>query len=58
VPLLDRRSRSCVAAMAGIYRRLLLRIEANPLAVTERRVSLPTSEKLWVAARSLAGATS
>jgi 15-cis-phytoene synthase len=58
VPLLDRRSRSCVAAMAGIYRRLLLRIEANPIAVTERRVSLPTSEKLWVAARSLAGATS
>jgi phytoene synthase len=58
VPLLDRRSRSCVAAMAGIYRRLLVRIEANPIAVTERRVSLPTSEKLWVAARSLAGATS
>jgi phytoene synthase len=58
VPLLDRRSRSCVAAMAGIYRRLLVRIEANPIAVTQRRVSLPTSEKLWVAARSLAGATS
>jgi len=58
VPLLDRRSRACVAAMAGIYRRLLVQIESNPIAVTERRVSLPTKEKLWVAARSLAGATS
>ena len=43
------------AAMAGIYRRLLDRIEADPLAVLERRVSLPTWEKAWVAARSLAG---
>ena len=58
VPLLDRRSRACVAAMAGIYRRLLVRIETDPIAVTQRRVSLPTSEKLWVAARSLAGVTS
>jgi phytoene synthase len=44
--------------MAGIYRRLLVRIETDPIAVTQRRVSLPTSEKLWVAARSLAGVTS
>jgi 15-cis-phytoene synthase len=58
VPLLDRRSRACVAAMAGIYRRLLVRIETDPIAVTQRRVSLPTSQKLWVAARSLAGVTS
>jgi phytoene synthase len=54
--LLDRRSRACVAAMSGIYFRLLGRIEANPLAVLERRVSLPTWEKAWVAARSLGGA--
>ncbi|HLI15225.1 MAG TPA: presqualene diphosphate synthase HpnD [Acidimicrobiales bacterium] len=53
--LLDRRSRACVAAMAGIYRRLLERIESDPLAVVDRRVSLPTWEKAWVAARSLAG---
>jgi phytoene synthase len=53
---LDRRSRSCVSAMAGIYRRLLTRIEANPLAVFERRVSIASWEKAWVAARSLAGA--
>lgn len=54
--LLDRRSRSCVAAMAGIYRRLLDRIERDPLAVLDHRVSLPAWEKAWVAARSLAGA--
>jgi phytoene synthase len=54
--LLDHRSRACVSAMAGIYRRLLTRIEKDPGAVLERRVSLPTWEKAWVAARSLAGA--
>ena len=54
--LLDRRSRACVAAMSGIYFRLLHRIEANPLAVLEKRVSVPSWEKAWVAARSLAGA--
>jgi phytoene synthase len=54
--LLDHRSRACVAAMAGIYRRLLTRIDADPTAVLVRRVSLPTWEKAWVAARSLAGA--
>lgn len=54
--LLDHRSRSCVAAMAGIYRRLLTRIESDPNAVLVRRVSLPAWEKAWVAARSLAGA--
>ena len=53
--LLDRRSRACVAAMAGIYRRVLSRIEKEPLSVFERRVSLPVWEKAWVAARSLAG---
>ncbi len=56
LPLLDHRSRACVAAMAGIYRRLLSRIEADPTAVLTGRVSLPTWEKAWVAARSLAGA--
>ena len=54
--LLDHRSRACVAAMAGIYRRLLGRIESDPSAVLVRRVSVPTWEKAWVAARSLAGA--
>ena len=54
--LLDRRSRACVAAMAGIYARLLARIEADPAAVFSRRVSLPSGEKLWVALRALSGA--
>lgn len=50
---LDRRSSACTAAMAGIYHRLLRRIAANPDAVRERRLSLPTSAKLAVAARAL-----
>ena len=57
LPMLDSRSRACVAAMAGIYRRLLVRIERDPFAVTQVRVSLPPWEKALVAARSLVGAT-
>lgn len=53
LPLLDRTSATCVRAMAGIYRRLLRRIEAAPASVLERRVSLPAWEKGWVAARSV-----
>jgi phytoene synthase len=56
LPMLDRRSRACVGAMAGIYRRLLVRIAADPAGVLDRRMSLPTWEKALVAARSLAGA--
>jgi 15-cis-phytoene synthase len=54
---LDRRSAACTGAMAGIYRRLLVRIDASPEAVLERRLSLPGWEKAWVAMRALAGAT-
>ncbi|HET9731096.1 MAG TPA: presqualene diphosphate synthase HpnD [Acidimicrobiales bacterium] len=53
--MLDRRSAACVGAMAGIYRRLLARIEKDPSAVMQTRVSLPGWEKGWVAVRSLAG---
>jgi phytoene synthase len=53
--LLDRRSAACTGAMAGIYRRLLDRIAANPHAVLEGRMSLPGSEKALVAAEALAG---
>ena len=56
LPLLDRRSRACVATMAGIYERLLARIERDPGAVTRGRVSLPAWEKAWVAAAGIAGA--
>jgi phytoene synthase len=55
LPLLDSRSAACVLAMTGIYRRILERIEEDPLAVTRGRVSLPAWEKLMVAGRSLAG---
>jgi 15-cis-phytoene synthase len=57
LPLLDRRSHACVSAMAGIYRRLLTRIERDPMAVTRRRVSLPTWEKGYIALRSISGGT-
>ncbi len=53
LPHLDHRSRACVAAMAGIYHRLLDHIEHDPGAVLRGRVSLTTGEKLGVAARSL-----
>ena len=56
LPLLDRQSAACVGAMAGIYRRLLTRIERRPELVLRGRVSLPTWEKGWVAVRSLAAA--
>ncbi|MFE5212356.1 presqualene diphosphate synthase HpnD [Streptomyces sp. NPDC056600] len=55
LPMLDRRSGACVAAMAGIYRRLLDRIERDPLAVLRGRVSLPGREKAYVAVRGLSG---
>ncbi|MGH3437756.1 MAG: presqualene diphosphate synthase HpnD [Sciscionella sp.] len=56
LPMLDRRSRACCAAMAGIYHRLLGRIMLRPWQVLDARISLPGPEKLAVAARSLAGA--
>jgi phytoene synthase len=57
VPLLDRRSAACVAAMAGIYHRLLARIEADPSRALRERMSLSGREKALVALRSLAGRT-
>jgi phytoene synthase len=54
--LLDRRSAASVLAMAGIYRRLLDRIEAHPEEAVHRRISLPAREKAWVAARGMLGA--
>lgn len=56
LPLLDRRSAASCAAMAGIYNRLLARIQRDPQAILSRRVSLPAWEKAYLAARSLIGA--
>jgi len=51
--MLDRRSAACVLAMAGIYRRLLERIDAHPEQALRRRTSLPAHEKGWVALRGM-----
>ena len=55
LPMLDRRSAACTGAMAGIYRRLLDRIAAQPEAVLRTRVSLSAGEKAVVAVKALAG---
>ena len=55
LPRLDRRSAACVRAMAGIYRRLLDRIDGQPDRVLDTRLSLPAWEKGLVAVGSLAG---
>ncbi|MGH3471200.1 MAG: phytoene/squalene synthase family protein [Nocardioidaceae bacterium] len=55
LPLLDRRSAACTAAMAGIYRRLLRQIALDPEPVRSGRLSLSGRAKIAVAARALIG---
>jgi 15-cis-phytoene synthase len=55
LPLLDRRSAACTGAMAGIYRRLLEHIAANPQAALSARMSLPGREKAVIATAALTG---
>nr|WP_051737267.1 squalene/phytoene synthase family protein [Pseudonocardia halophobica] len=57
LPLLDRRSAACAGAMAGIYRRLLEDIAADPRSVYAQRRSLSGAQKIGVALRALAGRT-
>jgi 15-cis-phytoene synthase len=57
LPRLDWRSRACTAAMAGIYRRLLVRIQRDPAGVLRGRMSLPGREKAAVAVRALTRGT-
>jgi 15-cis-phytoene synthase len=54
LPMLDARSAACTGAMAGIYRKLLDRIIAEPAAVLHGRLSLSAREKAMVAVASLA----
>jgi phytoene synthase len=54
LPMLDGRSAACTGAMAGIYRKLLDRIAAEPAAVLHGRLSLSPPEKAMVAVRALA----
>jgi phytoene synthase len=56
LPLLDWRSRSSCAAMAGIYRQLLGRIAADPTLVFGGRLSLSGTDKGRIAVRALMGA--
>jgi phytoene synthase len=49
---IPRRAAACVRTMAGIYRELLETIDSRPRSVLERRISLPTSRKLGILARS------
>lgn len=53
LPFLDRRSRACTAAMAGIYHHLLRAIQADPAVVLHRRLSLSPPAKGAVALRAL-----
>ncbi|MGI5328265.1 presqualene diphosphate synthase HpnD [Actinomadura nitritigenes] len=55
LPMLDRRSAACTGTMAGIYRRLLRRITADPATALAGRMSLPAWEKAAVAATALTG---
>ncbi len=55
VPLLDRRSAACCSAMAGIYQRLLDKIQQDPSQVYGGRLSLSGVNKAGVAVRALAG---
>jgi len=54
LPHLDRRSRACTAAMAGIYLRLLHHIRTDPLSVFQQRVGLSPAQKAGVAVMALA----
>jgi 15-cis-phytoene synthase len=54
LPMLDWRSAACTGAMAGIYRRLLELISAQPTAVLRTRVSLSAPQKAGVAVKALA----
>ena len=50
LPLLDVRARACTATMQGIYRQILLRIEAADYKVFDTRVSLTGRDKLGLTA--------
>lgn len=56
LPLLDRRSRMCVAMLAGLYREILGEIEARDHDVFAGRVSLSAPRKLRLMVTRTAGA--
>jgi len=56
LPLLDHRSRMCVAMLSGLYRQILREIEHRDYDVMAGRVSLSGAQKLTLMARRTAGA--
>ena len=54
IGLIHPASRPSLRALIGIYSRLLDRIVASNYDVLARRIRVPTTEKLWILARSLA----
>ncbi|MCU0307439.1 MAG: presqualene diphosphate synthase HpnD [Thermoleophilia bacterium] len=56
LPLLDRRARMCVGTLAGLYREILVRIEARGFDVFAGRVSLPAGRKLALMGGEMVGA--
>lgn len=55
LPLIEKDARPAMRVLITIYHRLLQRIAADPAAVFQRRVSVPTAEKLAVLGRGLVG---
>lgn len=58
IPLLDKDSRAAMRVLVQIYRKLLDRIAADPAAVFQRRVSVPSAQKLAMLGMGLVEATS
>jgi phytoene synthase len=54
LPLLDRRARMCVSMLSGLYREILVTIEARDYDVFSGRVSLSTPRKLALMGRRTA----
>lgn len=55
MPLLSPGSRTCPAALLGVYSTILNRIEASGFEVFEKRIGLSTAEKLLITAKLWAG---
>ena len=55
VGMVKPRSRASLRALIGIYSRLLDHIAASGYNVVDRRIRVPTWEKVWILARSFAG---
>lgn len=54
IPLLDRDSRAAMEVLVTIYHQLLKKIAADPTAVFNQRVSVPTSRKLAILFKGMA----